>query len=386
MARDDFGMRLRSFLRQVHLWMGLSLGLLFVVLGLSGAALVFYIEIDAALHSELHSESGLAAPGWQSPVWDQALTTARSYRSNPRSTWTFEVNGETGPIAARYYPPSGLNGHHAEREMIWFSPDGSQVIRSDMWGDYLMSWLYELHMHLLAGETGRQIVGWSGFAILALIISGLILWWPRGSWRKALAFKRQAAPVRRLYDIHKLSGLWSLLLLALLVITGTLLALPEVKTTLFSTVISTPDTIPSPRSSASSGQQIPVAAALASAHQELPDSNLAFIDVPGIGDEPFRIRVQVPGDPHRRFPNSFVFVDQYSAQVLAVHDLRESNAASALNSWIRPLHDGSIAGLWGRILAIMIGLAPLLLFITGFLRWRHRRVARAHHASLRSFS
>lgn len=376
----------RPILRQIHLWLGLSLGVLFVVLGLTGSALVFYVGIDASLHPEVRGETALAGPGWDSRVWDRALATARAYRADPRGEWSFEVTGEGGSIPARYYPPRHHAGHHAEREMLWFSADGSAIVRSDPWGSYLMSWLYELHMHLLAGEPGRLIVGWSGFAILVLLVSGLVVWWPRGSWRKALAFKRTAVPIRRLRDIHKLAGLWSIVPLILLVGTGALLALPDIKARLFTAAIAPPDVVPSPRSSVSTGRPIPVSAALAVAHRALPDARLAFIDVPGEGDEPFRMRVQVPGDPHVRFPGSFIFVDQHSGRVLAIHDVRRGNAATAVSSWVRPIHDGSIGGLWGRVLAVVLGFVPLLLFVTGLLHWRRRIRARAQSRSTGSIS
>jgi uncharacterized iron-regulated membrane protein len=41
---------LRGLSRHLHLWSGLSLGLLLALLGLTGSALVFYTEIDSALH------------------------------------------------------------------------------------------------------------------------------------------------------------------------------------------------------------------------------------------------------------------------------------------------------------------------------------------------
>ena len=91
-----------------------------------------------------------------------------------------------------------------------------------------MSWIYQLHMQLLAGDIGSQLVGWSGVAMLLLLFSGVVAWWPRGSWRKALAFKRDASSIRRLHDLHKLSGLWSVGLLLVLVASGVLLALPTV--------------------------------------------------------------------------------------------------------------------------------------------------------------
>jgi len=75
-----------------------------------------------------------------------------------------------------------------------------------------MSWLYQFHMALLAGDLGGQMVGWSGVVML-LLSSGIVAWWPRGSWRKAVAFKCNAVPIRRLRDLHKLSGLWSVMLL-----------------------------------------------------------------------------------------------------------------------------------------------------------------------------
>jgi uncharacterized iron-regulated membrane protein len=378
--------RPRSILRQVHLWLGLGLGALFALIGLTGSALVFYIEIDQALNMPAVPENAAPAPGWQSPEWDRALATGRRHWPERAGDWSFEVTGGGGPIPARYYHPSEKHDHHAAREMVWFSHDGNSIVRTTPWGDYLMSWLYELHMHLLAGETGSQIVGWSGFVMLALLVSGIATWWPRGSWRKALAFKRNAVSQRRLRDLHKHFGLWSALFLFFLVLTGALLALPEVKADLLSVTITRPDTVPKPVSTQSSGSQITIRQALKAAHQVLPDARLAFIDVPDGGSAPIRLRVQVPGDPHRRFPGSFVFIDQYSGRVLAVHDVRRGNAATATATWIRPIHDGSIAGLPTRILAVLIGLTPATLLVTGFLHWRQRRSARLHKSSIHHHS
>lgn len=378
--------RPRTILRQIHLWLGLGLGVLFALLGLTGSALVFYIEIDQALDLPSASQSTTPAPGWRSAEWDRALATGRQHWPERGGEWSFEATGEGGLIPARYYPPSEHHGHHAEREMVWFAANGASIARTATWGDYLMSWIYELHMHLLAGEIGSQIVGWSGFVMLALLISGIATWWPRGSWRKALAFKRRAVSQRRLRDLHKHFGLWSALFLLFLVLTGALLALPDIKTQLLTATIAQPDAIPELQSTKSSGTQIPIRQALQAAHQALPDARLAFIDVPDGGSAPIRLRVQVPGDPHRRFPSSFVFVDQYSGQVLAVHDVRQGNAGTATASWIRPIHDGSIAGLSTQILAVLIGFSPTVLLVTGFLHWRRRRNARLHKPSIHYYS
>jgi uncharacterized iron-regulated membrane protein len=83
----------------------------------------------------------------------------------------------------------------------------------------------------------------------------------------------------------------------------------------------------------------------------------------------------VPGDPSARFPHSFVWVDGSSGRVLAVQDARRAGAGSTVNNWVHPLHEGSAGGLAGRIVAALCGLIPLLLFVTGWLRWSRRRKA-----------
>lgn len=369
--RRSAASRARILVRRVHLWLGLSLGLLFAVLGFTGSALVFYTGIDAALHPVVEAGRSDRSPDLASPVWDRALAAGRARWHDPAGKWTIEVTGEGGAIPARFYPSSGY-GHHADRMMVWFSPDGSRIVRAEPWGGYLMSWLYQLHMALLAGDLGGQVVGWSGVAMLALLLSGIMAWWPRGSWRKAVAFKRDAAPIRRLRDLHKLSGLWGMVLLIVLVATGVLLALPPVTQALLQ-----PATIPAPKSSDNGGGRASIVQAFAAAHQALPDGRVVFVDMPGAHDAPVRVRLQVPGDPHRRFPGSYVFIDQFSGRVLALHDVRRAGTGTAVASWVRTLHDGTAGGLATRILAVLLGFVPTLLFATGILHWLRRRAAHA---------
>lgn len=397
--------RLRLAVRRVHLWLGLTLGLLFALLGATGSALVFYTGIDAALHpvvradgvarlahrSRIHEGRGPQAAAFAEP-WtpargrgdgvevaglgqrlNRAFATASARFHHPGGKWTFEVTGEAGAIPARYYP-AAMPGHHADRLMVWLSPDGGRILRVERWGGYLMSWIYQLHMELLAGEVALQIVGWSGVVMLVLLVSGVVAWWPRGSWTKALAFKRGAAPIRRLRDLHKLSGVWSALLLVVLVATGVLLALPNVTQALLA-----PGTPVVPVSAAvpAGGRPASIAQALAAAQRALPDGRLVFVDVPIGGSAPIRGRYQVPGDPHARFPASYVYLDQVSGRVLGVHDVRRGGTGTQVNLWVRTLHDGTVGGLATRVLAVAVGLMPGVLFVTGLLHWiRRRRQAR----------
>ena len=365
------GDRLRHAVRRLHLWLGLTAGLLLVFLGLTGSLLVFYPRIDAVLHPELRVEGPSEEGG--PPDFDRALATLRATWPDKAGPWRLEVTGERAAIPARYYDPPERARHAFRPMMVWLSPDGGRVLRRDYWGEYAVTFIYDLHYRLALGKSGGAIVGWSGFVLLALLLSGLWAWWPRGSWRKALRLKRHAARQRVLRDWHKLAGLSGLLFLLILTGTGIMLALPEESDRALAAVGLPVATMPHVHDQGGGGVAVPPGAAVAAALAVLPGARVAWIETPPAAGGLYRLRLQVPGDPSFRFPHSYVWVDSATGQVRAVHDARAAGAGGTVNLWLHPLHDGSAGGVWGRILALLAGLVPLVLFITGWLRWRGRR-------------
>lgn len=375
-------LRLRVVVLKIHLWLGLGVGGLFALLGLTGSALVFYEGIDAAMHPEIQVRAAAPAPGWDSPLWDRALQTVRERWPERSGAWRFEASGEPGAIAARYHPPGGA--HRGLRVMVWLSPDGTSVLREAEWGRYPMTWIYDLHMALLLGDTGRAIVGWTGLAMTLLLLTGLWAWWPRGSWAKALHFKREAVRSRRLRDIHKLTGLVGLPLLLMLAVTGVMLALPNESNAVLASTIGAPTTPPKWQASRANGPRISLAAALATARAAFPAARLAWIESPGAGSGVMLVRVQQRSDPSYRFPHSYAYVDPYTGALLGTRDRERFGAGDFVNNWLHPLHDGSVGGLGLRVLLVLIGLLPTVLFVTGVWRWRVRASAHRHGAPPRS--
>ena len=368
------GDRLRHWVRKFHLWLGLSFGALLVLLGLTGSVLAFYPELDAMLHPEIRVE------GEASPDFDRALATLRAEWPDKVGGWRFEVTGTNGAIPARYYKPLERPGYSFRPLMVWLSPDGTTVLRRDYWGEYAVTFVYDVHNKLLLDSIGGALVGWLGFGCLALLLTGLWAWWPRGamsgqSWAKALRFKRNAHPQRRLRDWHKLVGLSGLVFLLLLTVTGIMLALPEESDTALGAAGLTVSAAPHIHDTgATRPLRTSPSQAVAAAQTALPGARIAWIETPPAQGGNWRIRMQVAGDPSFRFPHSFVWVDGGSGRVVAVQDARVGGAGTVVNNWLHPLHDGSAGGLFGRILAVLAGLVPALLFWTGWLRWRRSKV------------
>ena len=68
------------------------------------------------------------------------------------------------------------NGHKKER---LFDPyTGQDLGESRPYSIQLMAWLLDLHVNLLSGKTGRLVNGICAVFVLALAVSGAVLWWP----------------------------------------------------------------------------------------------------------------------------------------------------------------------------------------------------------------
>jgi len=292
------------------------------------------------------------------------------------------VAGGSYGHASRDYRDLLSSANDRSKSFNWFSPrlgltpDGSRVLREAPWGDYAMTWIYDLHMQLAVGPAWRDVIGWAGLVILVLLLTGLWAWWPKGSWRKALRYKTGAPTVRTLRDIHKLAGLASLPLLLILVTTGVMLALPGPSNTFLAHVTGPVDKAPSPKSIPAERPQISIGQALVVAHRAMPQGRLAWIEAPGQPSGTFMVRVQQPGDPSSRFPHSYVFVDQFSGAIVGSQDSQRASASTTVNNWLHPLHDASVGGIVLRILVAMVGLTPAILFATGVTRWGRRRTSR----------
>lgn len=357
----------RVIVRQIHLWLGLTIGLVFAFAGLTGSVLVFYPEIDAAFSPAIR-----AVPDGARPVsWQAVVDTL--HREHPARTgaWRIAIPPDGGAIPVRYYTPSETVGRAFAPLLLWIDPVRLTTIRAGFWGDTVVTWIYDLHYRLLLGKPGGIAMGIAGIAMLGLTLSGVWAWWPRsGGWWRALRFKRAAAAIRRLYDLHKLTGLIGLIPLLVITATGVLLDLPDQTRPLIaraSPLFHVPAMVVVP-----TGAALPVDQLIATARRRFPDGALAWIETPANATAPIRINLARPGEPSQRFPRTNVWLDPYTNRILAVRDgLADTRGDTALN-WLHPLHGGEAFGLLGRWLAFVTGLVPSIMLGTGLLRWRRR--------------
>ncbi len=222
----------------VHWWLGLWAGSVFVLSGLTGSALVFYQAIDEWLNPERRTV--VVSGPYRS--FDDMVAAARAARPDlPGPYGLFLPGDRTGVVEAWFKAPVGETGHIQDIE-VTIDPYRAEVLSRDrIWGQTVVSFIYELHKAWLLDEVGEAVVGCAGLLLVLSIGSGLYLWWPKaGRYRQAITFNPRGTRSRRYYDAHKLTGVAGSLMLLVLAGTGVYLEFPNYIVPLVKAVLPVP--------------------------------------------------------------------------------------------------------------------------------------------------
>ena len=318
--------------KAIHRWLGLTIGTLTVVLGITGAILAFDPVQEAWQAS--------AAPG------DLSVTTLVE-----RVTRTVPGAEEIRHLPSGAIVVFGFVGDQAQAHYV--DPADGRVLGT--WQpSALPRWVKNLHRSLLLGDAGRWGAAGIALAIGVLCISALVLLLRRmGGWRRLAARVRGSLAQR----IHVVTGRLVLAVLGLTSIT----ALTMSASTLGLVTLDA-GTEPDVVSVATGQTALPVEQL--SMLQSLAMQDLRKLNFPDAAD---------PEDTWKVATNQGEgWIDRYSGKTLAWQGV---TLAQRIYDWALVLHTGEGAWLWAVVLAL-VGASVLLFWLSGvFIWWQARRQA-----------
>ena len=167
-------LRFRQVWLRAHLYVGLTVGLLFALLGLTGSFLVFHHTIDEWLNPGVLLATDPAAPHRPLAAIDAAARAA-----TPDQVPAYRmIQPPRHPGGAYVVSQSEPAGHEFRLTGIHVDPSTARVLGRRVRGEYLVSWVYVLHSHLHLGHNGEATVGFAGVFLTISALTGLVLWWP----------------------------------------------------------------------------------------------------------------------------------------------------------------------------------------------------------------
>lgn len=356
----------RAFWVQVHLWLGLTLGTVGALIGVSGSILVYDHEIDAQINPQRYASS---SPAVALPYADYAQRAEQALGDGARATGIRLPDQEAGPVMVFARVDAG------PFQRAYLDPATGRVLDTATGRDGL-GWLHSFHESLTLREfKGREVVGAVGIAMLISSLSGIYLWWPAGGLRvRAFGFRRGFALHR---NLHYTFGIWGAVVLALLSFTGIFLAYQDAGRAVVATFGSVS---PSPRTlqGIGGGETIGPDEAATIAKQQFAAANVTGLGLPAGPRGVYRINLREAGDTSAR-TNTVVYIDPRSRAVLFSVDRASRGGGDVFLVWQRMLHEGSAFGLPWRFAVFLGGLLPPLLMATGLIMWLRTRRRHAHN-------
>jgi len=357
--------QLRNFLFPIHRYLGLVVGLIVIVVGLTGTLLVFQHEIDRWI---IQQQFGRVIPQQERVSLEVGINNVKkAYADRPE----FKISGvNTLPKNNSYIVR--LAALDEKRTEVFVDPYTGKILGSRQWESSIIGIIFKLHYQLLAGHNGQIVVGIAALFMLILSITGIALW---SGWRKLISgfkIKWNAHPKRVNYDVHKVAGIIAAVFLGLISFTGFCWNFYEYAQPAIYAVTLSPKP-PEPVSKLIAGKStLGIAEIIQKAETALPGAETTYISFPSEPKGAFTFYMKQPQETSE-YGNSAVYLDQYSGKVLYVQDgLKPSLGDRVLNSF-SPLHYGTFGGLPTRIFYLFVGLAPLILSVTGFVMWWYRR-------------
>ena len=191
-----------------HFYAGIFCIPFVVVLAISGAIYLFKAEIEGwAERSYDRLEQG----------GDAALASAQisaALAAVPGSTFESYELPAAPEAAARVLVRS-----EAGSRRVYVDPTSLEILGSVSERDRFMRQIFRLHGELLMGNRGSNLVELAACWTIVMVLTGLVLWWPRqGRGLAGVVWPRLHGGRRLLWrDMHAVTGVWiSLVTLALL--------------------------------------------------------------------------------------------------------------------------------------------------------------------------
>lgn len=368
----------RKIILKIHLWLGLGTGLVVFIVSITGALYCFAPELQqltqpyrsVAIKNERFLPASELIAIAEKQIPDKKVN--RLYYGQPnKSAYAlfFDKDG--------YYYTVFMNPY-----------DGTVLKTKNMRKDFYTIILY-LHFTLLI-PYGQEIVGWSTLIFFVMIVSGIILWWPRNRAAKKARFiiKWGTSPKRLNYDLHNVLGFYSSWILLFTVFTGLMWAFDGFATAVYKMTGEKHSVIQ---------QKLPVS--------DTSQKNILITDkiidkvwyqleyemkdiyqgVEMILPKTDSAAILVRANPSEKifYKTDYRYFDQYSGKEFdGAYGWGRYSDVKTLSDRIRrmnyDIHIGAVLGYPGRIAAFLAALVAASLPITGLLIWlgKRKKIAR----------
>lgn len=365
---------LKYYIGKLHLWLGLGTGLVVFIVALTGCLYCFQEEIgylyDDYKYVEAQDQSFIP-PSRVYEIGNEVL---------PGRTIHSAIYGDkTEALQIVYY--------EADPEFYqkaYLNPYSGELIKVVDLESGFFHFILDGHMYLWMGDFGKQIVSYSTLIFLIILISGLILWWPRNrraakkrvrfSWSDRTKWKRKN------YDLHNILGFYASAVAVLIAITGLVMALNWFAKGFYqvtggekSATFSWPENVSQTNVAETEGKPIDIL--WKKMMQEYPNASIVEMHYPP--SKEYTIYAYMKFSEGTYWDSDYRYFDSQTLQEIEPNHvygkLEEASTADVFHRMNYDIHIGAIGGIAGKIIVFFSSLIVGSLPVTGTIIWWGRR-------------
>lgn len=369
-------MSFKKVVRQLHLWLGLISGIIVFIVCITGCIWVFQDEILNILkpYENVKKENAsYILPSSAMKVVEDSIPgkSISSVSYNNENTIVIGMYSDTFSLATTLNAYNGKILH----------------VKDYKSGFDFFSFVLNGHRHLwMPWEIGRPIVNYATLSFVIILISGLILWWPKNKkaaeqrfwfrWKDSTQWKRKN------YDLHNIMGFYAMLFLLAIALTGMTWGLEWFSNSLYWSVSGGKtepkwqehfsDTLQSTTSKVSPYDATDkIYQRLSSRYSEAASLYIYFPEV----EKASSSYAAYIYPPVWGFKYKAHYYDQYSLKEIPAKmpDYENGNIGDKLSRMYYGIHVGEILGFPGKVLAFLASLIGASLPVTGVMIWWGRR-------------
>jgi len=360
----------------VHLWLGLSSGIIVFIVAITGCLYAFQEEIQNLTEDYrfvIEQQSPFLPPSKLLPIAQEQLP-GKTLHALKYNTKTDAVEAIFFHYEPSYYYTSYLN------------PYTGKVIKTVNNEEGFFHFILDGHFYLwLPDAIGQVVVASATLLFLLLIISGFILWYPKNKnaakqrfsfkWKKGMKWKRKN------YDLHNITGFYVLIIAFIFAVTGLVWGFQWFAYSYYTIMGGEKSLIYEEPTSKINSLNPKVENPLDFVYQKMvhdyPTAESIEVHPP---ETPTAAIAANANDNKATYGTmDYRYFDQFTLKEIEVNHiwgrLKNDTTADKLLKLNYDIHTGGVFGLAGKIFAFLISLLIASLPVTGTLIWwgRHKK-------------
>lgn len=382
---------LKKWTGKLHLWLGLGVGFLIFIISITGALYVFKDEIENATRKDMiyHNEQNIDQKQILPIRTLEKAVVAQVKEKYPVHWVNIPIDKKMSYLFYWYeHDPKGWNyfDEFPIYKVAYVNPYNGKVLGTYDEKNGFFQIVKMIHWSFLLKQSwGTYVVGIPVLIFVFMLISGIILWWPKNKAARKQRFSFKWKNVqnwkRKNYDLHNILGFYASVFALIFSITGLFYAFLFVQSSIYFIFSGGKTAYPdfssiktkAPIELRTEGTLDKISNTVKAKY---PDSYNFSID---LGHEHMddhehpNFEVYVKHLSYSYHKSSSLIFDENSGELLHTHDMKDKNFGEKTVGANYDIHVGSILGLPTKIIAFIVSLICASLPVTGFMIWWGRR-------------